>query len=285
MTEANWVMRIPRRSLLAGVAAAAVPEVARARSRRFDPEVTNLEITVPGLDPGHDGLRIAHLTDIHVGLVTPDRVIRRAVALANAAKPDLVALTGDFASRGRDQLDKMPEVLAGLEAPAFATLGNHDFWVDPRGVTRHLESLGYAVLRNEHTVVRVRGHELTVVGVDDGMTGHDDVPRAFRGIRPSGTRIALIHTPHTADLLPPNGGLLALAGHTHGGQVVIPWLTFAVLRNALGEQYIRGHYVVNGNPLYVSRGVGMTGPRLRIGSPTEVAVLTLRTAKAREPRP
>jgi uncharacterized protein len=276
-------MRLSRRHVLGAGAAIAAPAIAiegPRHSRRFEPEVTRLEITVPSLHPAHDGVKIAHLTDIHVGMSTPDELVLRAIQIANDSQPDLVALTGDFVTRGRGPVERMPEVLAGLKAPTFASLGNHDHWAGARAVRRQLEKLGYEVLQNANTSFRVRGEDLSIVGVDDGMTRSDDVPRAFRGAAMNGSRLTLIHTPRTADLLPANQGMFVLAGHTHGGQVVVPFVTYALLRNLLRENYIRGRFNVNGNELYVSRGVGMTGPSFRMGAPSEVGIFTLRAAPA-----
>jgi predicted MPP superfamily phosphohydrolase len=275
-------MRLSRRHVISAGAAIAAPAIALEaprHSRRMEPDVTRAEITVPSLHPDHDGLRVVHLTDIHVGMSTPDELVLRAIAIANHAEPDLVMITGDFVTRGRGPIERIPEVLAGIKAPTFANLGNHDHWAGPRAVRRKLEGLGYVVLQNEHTVYRFRGRDLAILGVDDGMTRNDDVEETFRGTPSSGSKLVMIHTPRTADKLPPDRGLFVLAGHTHGGQVVVPFVTFALLRGLLRENYIRGRYQVNGNELYVGRGVGMTGPSFRVGASSEVGIFTLRAPK------
>ncbi|MFY0582051.1 metallophosphoesterase [Cystobacter fuscus] len=142
---------------------------------------------VPGMHREHDGLRIAHLSDIHVGQATSAVRIRRAVAEVNAREPDVIFLTGDYVTHSPKPLPRVIELLAGFTRPVFAVLGNHDHWVDAHYLRTGFERLGYTVLQNEHRVVQVRGAPLTVLGIDDGRTHRDDVEATFRG-RPSPAR-------------------------------------------------------------------------------------------------
>ncbi|SET95503.1 metallophosphoesterase [Stigmatella erecta] len=239
---------------------------------------------VPGLSPEHDGLRVAQLSDVHVGQATSAVRIRRAVEAVNASAPDLVFLTGDYVTHSPKPLPRVRELLAGLRGPVFVVMGNHDHWVNAPYLREGFEQLGYTVLQNEHRVVHVRGAPATVLGVDDGRTGRDDVEATFRGAPTSGTRLVLAHTPPTIEKLPPHQGLVQFSGHTHGGQFVVRGLTEAVFRRA-GQPYIRGHYTVRGNQLYVNQGLGFGfgGPYLRRGTQPEVAFFTLRAAPALQP--
>jgi predicted MPP superfamily phosphohydrolase len=239
------------------------------------------ELHVPGLNPAHEGLRVAQLSDIHVGQATSDIRIRRAVMAVNASTPDLVFLTGDYVTHSPKPLPRVREVLSGLNGPVYVVLGNHDHWVNAPYLREGFERLGYTVLQNEHRVVNVRGAPATVLGVDDGRTGRDDVRATFRGAPTSGTRLVLAHTPPTVEKLPEYAGLVQFSGHTHGGQFVVRGLTEAIFRRA-GQPYIRGHYTVRGNQLYVNQGLGFGfgGPYLRRGTEPEVAFFTLRAAPA-----
>jgi predicted MPP superfamily phosphohydrolase len=239
------------------------------------------ELHVPGLNPAHEGLRVAQLSDIHVGQATSDIRIRRAVMAVNASAPDLVFLTGDYVTHSPKPLPRVREVLAGLSGPVYVVLGNHDHWVNAPYLREGFERLGYTVLQNEHRVVNVRGAPATVLGVDDGRTRRDDVKATFRGAPTSGTRLVLAHTPPTVEKLPEYAGLVQFSGHTHGGQFVVRGLTEALFRRA-GQPYIRGHYTVRGNQLYVNQGLGFGfgGPYLRRGTEPEVAFFTLRAAPA-----
>ncbi len=275
-------MHLTRRQFLRGgallTAGAAVAPVARAAYDE-QPRVDEVSFFLPDLDPSHDGLRVAQLSDLHVGSRTPPERIAAAIALANAQSPDLVVLTGDFLSRGRDTVALLPEQLRGLTAPTVAVLGNHDHWVDPAGVTRALRGLGYDVLRNQHTRLTLRGAPLSVVGVDDLLTGNADPERALSGV-PRGSRLVLAHGPRTAEKL--RGAeepLLVLAGHTHGGQIAIPILTRLLINTLIREPYLRGRFHLGLVQLYVNRGIGNTAFRLRVNSDPEVTVATLRRAE------
>lgn len=236
-----------------------------------------VELEVNGLHEAHDGLTLVQLSDIHVGPRTPDRRILAAIDAVNAIRPDLVILTGDYVTRKGDPLERVPELFSRLQVPAIATLGNHDHWVDAFTLRRGLEGINIPVLRNEHTVVQVRGAPLGVVGIDDGVTGRADPIRALKGSATLHSRIVLAHAPPTVDTLPPGENLVVFSGHTHGGQFYFGGVTDEVFRRA-GQPYVRGLYRKGGNQLYVNRGLGFgTGGTLpRVNSDPEVTLVTLR---------
>lgn len=257
------------------------PAVVRANYKLPDNEyfeVTHQELSVGGLDPAHDGLTIAHLTDLHIGNDVPDGRVIAAVRRVNEAKPDLIALTGDFVTTHRDPYDRVPQLLGSLNAPTVAVLGNHDHWSNATELQTRLEKVGFAVLRNQNTTLRLRGVDFTCVGIDDAATRHDDVGAAFKGAA-AGSRLLLTHTPSLAAKLPAWEQSLVLAGHTHGGNWEIPGLTRSVFARA-GQPWYRGLYQVRGNHLFVNRGLGFgRGTRLpRLNADPEVALLTLRRA-------
>jgi predicted MPP superfamily phosphohydrolase len=238
------------------------------------------EAFVTDLDPRHDGLRIAHLTDIHVGRITPRRHIREAVELANRAGADLIALTGDYVCWKLSEIAMMEEQLAGLEAPrVVATLGNHDYFTSASRISAALRRNGYDVLFNEHTTVEVRGAPLHVVGIDDPVTRKDDVPAAFHGLSGrAGTRVALAHCPEASHAIAGHGADLILSGHTHGGQIWVKGLSDRIFYKRMRRRYRVGMYRVDDSELYVGAGVGFSGVRARFGNGTraEVALITLR---------
>jgi uncharacterized protein len=243
--------------------------------------VTETVLHVPGLHPAHDGLRIAQLSDLHIGQATSDVRILRAVNAVNARRPDLVFLTGDYVTHSPRPLPRVHRLLSGRAGRVFVVLGNHDHWVDAPFLRRGFERLGHTVLQNEHRVVRVHGAPATILGIDDERTGHADVERTFDGAPCCGTRLVLTHVPPTVERLPAHANLVQFSGHTHGGQIVVKGLTEAVFRR-YGQPYIAGHYHVRGNQLYVNRGLGFGfgGPYLRRGSQPEVSLFTLRRAPA-----
>lgn len=239
------------------------------------PVISAIDVPIRGLDPRHDGVRIAHLSDIHVGRFTPRAHVRAAVALAAAASPDLTVLTGDYVCWSRTEIPLVEESLGGLGGrKVAAVLGNHDYFTSGRRVAAALARHGYDVLRNRNTSVEINGAPLTIVGVDDPITRHDDAAAAFDGATP-GTHVVLKHYPVDARGLVARGAQLVLSGHTHGGQIHIPGVTRRLMRRA-GIRFPRGLYDVDGGKIYVTTGVGFSGVTLRIGAAAEVAVLTLR---------
>ncbi len=248
------------------------------------PRVSHVEVGIRGLDPRHDGVRIAQLSDVHVGLLTPRSHIRAAIDAANAAAPDLVALTGDYVGWRRAEVELVRDQLGGLSARrVLAVLGNHDYFVWGAGVRDALTSHGYEVLRNQATVADVRGAPLHLIGVDDPVTRHHDLDRAFAGVPASGSRVVLCHAPDPAPAIAARGADLVLSGHTHGGQIFVKGITDRLMRRA-GMRYRRGVYDVGHggrrSTLYVTPGIGFSGVRRRLGEGThaEVAILTLRPA-------
>jgi uncharacterized protein len=247
------------------------------------PQLARHDIVISGLDRRHDGVTIAHLSDIHVGRLTPASHVAAAIALANQAAPDLIALTGDYVCWRRSEVQLLREQLGGLRAPrVLATLGNHDYFTEARGVRAALASHGYDVLSNAHTTMTVRGAPLRIVGIDDPITRHDDVDAGFSGVASDdagGTTVALCHDPELAPTLIQRGARVVLAGHMHGGQIFLPGVTDRIIRR-MGRRFRRGLYPIERGHLYLTPGVGFSGIRVRRGEGTtsEVAVLTLRAA-------
>jgi uncharacterized protein len=244
------------------------------------PRVAEHEVYVANLDPRHDGVRIAQLSDIHVGNLTPVAHIRAAIRAANDAKPDLIVLTGDYVCWRRYEVALVADQLAGLVAPrVVAVLGNHDYFTWGAGVAAALGNCGYDVLRNQATVSTVRGAPLAIVGVDDPVTRHDDLDAAFAGAPADATRVVLCHAPDRAPAIARRGADLVLSGHTHGGQIYIKGITDRLMKK-VGLHFRRGMYPLGDRTkLYVTPGVGFSGVARRIGEGTaaEVALLTLRS--------
>ena len=263
-----------RRFLKAGAVAAAstAGAVGLAHSAPRQVRLTRHRMSWPAKIP----LTVAHVTDLHVGWGTPGHLLDHCVRLCEAAEPDLVVLTGDYLNRSVGHLPALSRLLARLPRPCVATLGNHDHWSGADAIERALEQQGVTVLRNDRTRVRVGCGRVTVVGVDDGRTKHDDVTRAFAGLSDPESALVLTHTPTTADEIAARGGRTILAGHTHGGQVEVPVLTTAIARLS-GNKYIGGWYELGPSRLYVNAGIGTSGLRLRVGPRTrpEVALMEL----------
>jgi predicted MPP superfamily phosphohydrolase len=220
---------------------------------------------------GH--LRIAHLTDQHVGRITPMAVQTTAVELANAEKPDLVLLSGDFVCHSQLYLDQLTEVMRGFKAPVVAVLGNHDYWSGAEEVRLALQRAGVEVLRNRNTVITLRHERLQIVGLDDAYTGHARRDEAVKGLRKDIPCIGLSHIAEEADGLWRHGVPLVLSGHTHGGQVTLARLHELAVGMIAGHKYVHGLYgsrdtsddAGQGGAVYVGAGIGAAVVPFRLG--------------------
>jgi len=212
-------------------------------------------------------LKVGHLTDQHVGRVTPMAAQLHAIDLLNAEQPDVVALTGDFIAHSLDYLDQLEEVLLRIDAPAFAVLGNHDHWSGPDEVRHILRRSGVEVLDNDNTIITVHREPLQVVGIDDSYTGHHDIDKACKGLNPDLPTIGLSHIAEEADPLWDRGVPLVLSGHTHGGQITWAKLHEWSIGKMAGHKYVHGLYGQRKGPgaVYVGAGIGASVMPLRVG--------------------
>lgn len=237
--------------------------------------VRDIHVPVEDLPEAFDGYRIAQLSDLHVGSLTPPAVIAAWVAKANALDVDLVALTGDYVTSGNAFHASAAEELARLRARdgVAAVLGNHDNASGGEPLRSGFIAGGVRLLMNERFTVERRGARLTIAGVDDIYSGRSDVARTLEGA--SGPIVALAHDPKHFDALAKRGVALVLAGHTHWGQIGVP---FVSRRINLARGFFRYHadvYRRSGTAMYVHPGLGTSGPPIRFGVAPEIAVLRL----------
>ncbi len=242
-------------------------------------EVTHTRIHLPGLHPPLAGLRIALLTDLHAGSGTPLSLIRRACQTAMAGHPDLIALTGDFAADNVGSFRPVLDILSGLNAPlgVYAVPGNHDYHV---GIDRWHRQIavypGIVDLTNRAIIREVNGARLCIAGTDDFSRGNPHLEQIPSPEQQDCT-ILLAHNPDQAE----HGRQvydrvdLVLSGHTHGGQVRLPWI--GALRNPVrhDEIYEEGLIQRPWTQVYVSRGVGTQRIPVRFLCRPEVAILHL----------
>ncbi len=252
-------------------------------------EVRRYELALPGWPHELDGIEIALLSDLHVGspyygLDKLEEVVRRV----NASEPDLVLLAGDYVIDGVSGGRFVPpediaSVLAELEAPlgVFAVLGNHDWWLDGPRVRRAFENAGIRVL--DDNVVRVS--DFWLVGLGDWMEAPPDIPKVLASIdaEDAAPVVAFTHNPDVFPKIPPRV-TLTLAGHTHGGQVRVPFLGTPIVPSRYGARYAHGHIVENGRHLFVTSGLGTSIIPARFRVPPEIALLRL-SGNAAESRP
>ena len=256
---------------------------ALAYARRIEPGVVDvkpLRLALKRLDPAFDGFRIVHIGDIHWGRWMDGARLATIIALVNAQGPDLVAITGDFVSEfGSYDSAALAAALRGLRSreATVAVLGNHDYW-GPRGAdpVRRLLSNAVCTLRRGDAA-------LHIAGVDDVVFQRARLDRVLAALPADGAAILLAHEPDFADISAATGRFdLQLSGHSHGGQVRLPWLGAPILPKH-GHRYPDGLYWVNGMLQHTTRGLGVANLPVRFNCRPEIAVITLR-ARLRKPR-
>jgi hypothetical protein len=244
--------------------------------------VTRVDVPLRNLARAFAGMKLAQISDLHLGeWMTPQRETA-IVQTVNALNPDVVLITGDFVSLVDDAIaDELTEMLRGFAAPVYACLGNHDHWTDAPTVSAAVLRAGVQLLRNEHAVIARGNQALYIAGVDDIWERQHDLDAALAGIPQDSAVILLAHEPDYADEVALDGRVgLQLSGHTHGGQVRLPFVG-APLLPRLGQKYSAGLFQVGEMALYVNRGVGMIAPYVRFGCAPEITLLTLQPAAAR----
>ncbi|HLL76999.1 MAG TPA: metallophosphoesterase [Pyrinomonadaceae bacterium] len=273
-----------RRQFVKGLAAAGVAGVAGAGvyGGLFEPynyELTETDVFISDLPEGFEGFRIAQVSDVHHSSIVPADEVRRVVELANSARADLVALTGDYTTASRGYVEPAAEILGGLSAPhgVWAVLGNHDHHTDPQLTRAALKRRGVNLIDNANTRLRRGGDELQLAGVGDWSWNDNDWGRTFAGVDRGRPTVLLSHQPLVLDLPETEGVSLILSGHTHGGQVSLP-IVGAPVGHMNEFKYLRGRFSRGETQLYVTRGTGTIGLPVRFGARPEIAVLRLRRA-------
>ncbi|HVN04966.1 MAG TPA: metallophosphoesterase [Bryobacteraceae bacterium] len=256
---------------------------------RLNLETTQRRIHIARLPKAFDGFRIAQLSDIHIGPFMPADEIRKYVRITNELKPDLIALTGDFVTWDPSTQHAVVNALTGLHAPfgIFGCLGNHEAWSHTEdSITAMFHEIGIPILRRSRVAVTTNGASINLMGVDFETTRHMGpgsstfVGTYLEGVDklmvPDTANILMSHNPDTFDRAAELGIDLSLAGHTHGGQVALEFVSPEIAPSRLVTPYVAGWFEKPGGQLYVNRGIGTIGVPIRIGAPPEITVYELR---------
>jgi predicted MPP superfamily phosphohydrolase len=224
-------------------------------------------------------LRIAFMSDLHVGPLTPPALLDRAFARVTNLCPDVLLLGGDYV-----YLDATPSVLDALErriravpaAVKLAVFGNHDLWTDHDAIERALRRAGAAVLVNQSIRLPAPFDDVAIVGLDEPWSGEPDRELALRGTEDAALVVGLAHSPEAVPLLMGSRVRLLLCGHTHGGQVALPSGPLLV-HGAHGRLWPSGLHTLGPMQLFVSRGLGAVELPFRIGARPDVSLFRLRS--------
>jgi predicted MPP superfamily phosphohydrolase len=249
-----------------------------------------LSVTTPRIPvrypAGLHGLKIAQISDIHIGQNLTRAQLERFVARVNALEPDLICITGDIADGPTANMSRDFPLLGRLRAPlgVVAILGNHDHYAGADKVAEALQKhTDFVVLRDQVLTIDVRGTPLHVVGLDDigrdwarGVHSHAGLTRLEAQLPTDEPILLLCHRPETFTHAARLGIPLTLSGHTHGGQLALPW--FGGRPRGLSRFVIpfdQGMFENGGCYLYVNRGLGVTGQRIRLFAPREISVIVV----------
>lgn len=278
-------LELTRRQFLSGLAAAPLLAVSgtAAYARLIEPyylSVPETDVFIRDLPSRFEGFRIAHLTDLHHSRIVGLDQIERVVQITQQLRPDLIALTGDYTTSYRRYIEPCAEALSKLNAPegVWAVLGNHDHYTDPELTRWALERHHINVMNNANTALRRGPDVLQLAGIDDASWAGDDWPRALYGVDEKRPTILLSHQPGVIEAPRAEKLSLILSGHTHGGQIRVPWLGAPARLFTKDLQYAHGLFRRGETQLYVSSGTGVIGLPMRFGVRPEIAVLTLKQA-------
>jgi predicted MPP superfamily phosphohydrolase len=276
-----------RRQLLdmAGLAVVASPIAVMGYGtfiQRTDFRIREIDMPLRGLGSDADGLRVLHLSDIHLSAFLSERELAGVIDAANELRPQLAIITGDLISSHGDPLDACLRQLGRVHAEAgmFGCLGNHERYSRAEGYcTAAAERLGIYFLRQENRVLQFGSGRLNLAGVDyQSMYDRPYLRGTEKLIVPGATNILLSHNPDVFPVAARQGYDLMLAGHTHGGQVTIEILDQSINPARFLTPFVYGLYRTEKAAAYVTRGIGTIGIPARIGAPPEITLLRLRKA-------
>jgi len=242
--------------------------------------VNTYRIPIARLPDAFHGFTIIHLTDIHYGSLVPLELVAYVVRRANNLRHDITVCTGDYVHKNDlpDPVNEVWPVLSRLEAPSgvYSVLGNHDHWASTRRSVYWLKQ-SKQNLRQQAVPIQRGGQRIWLGGVGDLWEDAPSIDDAFHGLPPGECKIVLAHNPDTADLPHQTRIDLMISGHTHGGQVRLPFLGPPVLP-VKNKRYSSGIIDTQSMKLFISRGIGWAGYPVRFNCPPEIAMLVLEKA-------
>jgi uncharacterized protein len=241
--------------------------------------IKTIDVKMAGLDPVFDGYKIVQLTDIHARSAVMDRAeLEKVARLANQQQPDLIALTGDYITKGASKSEEMlANAFSQMKAKdgVVAVMGNHDRGEDSAPLERALTAGKIKLLNNDVYSIDRQGKLLNIAGVDDVWMKRVDLPKTIARLPNTGANVLLAHEPDFGDFAANTFRFeLQLSGHSHGGQIAIPFAPRVT--PPWGKKYVNGLYQIGVMQLYVSPGVGTTGPpKARFNCRPEISVIVL----------
>lgn len=241
-------------------------------------EVVPIQLTIPHLDRAFDQFKVVQISDLHIGRYMPESRFGRIIQLVNQQQPDAIAITGDIVTKhSRFQAEKLQQQLSQLQAKTVivAVLGNHDHSEKIKLLKRILAQSKINNLDNQVYIVERGSKKLAFAGLDDPYWGKPNLNKILDHLPEQVPTIFLVHEPdYIEKSAKTHKFALQLSGHSHGGQIRIPFFAPLVLPYG-GQKYFAGLNQVEDTITYTNRGLGMTNLPMRIGSRPEITVFTL----------
>ena len=252
------------------------------------PRIVRQEFLLPRWPERLNGFTIALLADFHYDPYFSAHPLRAAIGMVNELRPDLIALAGDFVTmpmsyqsdeKAAATAEPCARLLRQMRAPhgLWAVLGNHDYFTDPRRITSALQAEGIKILANQSVAVEKDGARFWLAGVNDVLSGTAHLDKTLLGVPAGEATVLLAHEPDYADAVAKSSVDLQLSGHSHGGQVRLPFLRPLYLPD-LARKYPMGRYRIGPLTLYTNSGLGTVGLPVRLNCPPEITLVTLRSA-------
>ena len=269
---------ITRRKFIYGAMGLAV-----ADAFLIEPNISHISdntLYVPYLPNALNGLKIVHLADLHYKPDKDEGLLSSVVEKINRINPDLIMLTGDYVDHDTSGIDPMLEYLAKLKSKhgILACMGNHDGWnADGEYFKTKFEKNGIQFLINENTALKINNEKLYIAATDFIWKGNPDPVATLKGIPDEAPLITMVHEPDYFDnMLKHRDHHLQLSGHTHGGQCRVPFINYAPRKVKYGKKYIYGEYTKENSSVFVTKGIGTTGIRVRFSCLPEIALHRLK---------
>ena len=240
-------------------------------------QINRYELEVDNLPAGFEGFKIVVFGDIHKSPIVSSGHVRKCIALINSLEPDIVLNTGDFITDKAEYIYEIVEPLKSINSKygVFASPGNHDYWADIDIVKKGLEDAGISLLVNENRSIEKNKNteRIWIVGLDDMWGGRINTFEAFKNIPEDDVKFLIMHNPDYFIELADFGIDLVMAGHTHGGQVSIPFFGPPLVPSQYGKKYASGF--VESGKMYVHKGIGTWKIPVRFLSRPEIVLFTL----------
>lgn len=227
-------------------------------------------------DGSSHALRVAFISDTHMGQYRHREWLDTLVSRINALHPDIVLVGGDIASQPSGYEEFQPFARLQSTYGTYAVLGNWDYAAGAIDVRKHLGSYKVKLLVNKSVPLDVDGQKVSLIGLDDTTEGQPDIDLAMKDVPQDAKKILLVHNPDAAQIAETRGIDLVLAGHTHAGQVRLPFIgPVPHMPIKIGQQFDKGYFPFGQTRLFITPGVGESGTRARFLDPPEISFLTI----------